>query len=151
MFMPSIVTAAVHESFFRESTLIKVSVHLPYTRHHDPHLIRNRSWILAIHKDRVFPKKPLEKKEMDFKNGVNNIQTAGHISVCTLFWFHWLFWWINLRYLFQCATRFCWWSAHFCKMVDFLSRRGWYATIIYMPPFFFAPTNCRLFRFAFTG
>ena len=32
----------------------------------------------SVHKDRIFPKNLLENKEMDFKNGVKNIQTAGY-------------------------------------------------------------------------
>ena len=40
---------------------------LPHARHHNPFLIRNRSWILAIHKDRISPKNLLENKEMVFK------------------------------------------------------------------------------------
>ena len=52
--------------------------YLPYARHHNPLLIRNRSWILTILTDRIFPKKLLENKEINFKNGVKNIQTAGY-------------------------------------------------------------------------
>ena len=48
--------------------------HIPYARHHNPLLIRKRSRILTIHKDRIFPKKLLEKKEMDLKNGAINIK-----------------------------------------------------------------------------
>ena len=44
-------------------------VHILYACHHNPLLIRNRSWILTMHKDRIFWKNLLEKKEMDFKMG----------------------------------------------------------------------------------
>ena len=47
-------------------------------RHHNPLLIRNRSWILTIHKNRIFWKNLLENKEIVFKNRVKNIQTAGY-------------------------------------------------------------------------
>ena len=33
-----------------KATLIRRSVHLPYARHYNPLLIKNRSWILTIHK-----------------------------------------------------------------------------------------------------
>ena len=51
-------------------------------------LIRNRSWILTIHKDRIFWKNLLENKEMVFKNGVKNIQAAGYNGgyICIWFW-----------------------------------------------------------------
>jgi hypothetical protein len=39
-------------------TLLK---ELPYARHHNPLLIRNRSWILTIHKARILRKKTLKK------------------------------------------------------------------------------------------
>ena len=39
---------------------------ISYTRHHNPLLIRNRSWILA----RILSKKPLEKMFLDFKKWV---------------------------------------------------------------------------------
>ena len=46
--------------------------------HHNPLLIRNRSWILTIHKARILRKKPLEKTFLDFKKWVKSIQTAGY-------------------------------------------------------------------------
>ena len=48
----------------------RVIFNLPYARHHNPFLIINRSWILTIHKDRIFWKNLLENKEIDFKNRV---------------------------------------------------------------------------------
>ena len=60
---------------------------LPYACHHNPLLIRfirNSSWTLTIHKDRIFSKKLLENKEMDFKNQAMNIQAAGYSSACTV-------------------------------------------------------------------
>ena len=57
---------------------------IPYARHHNPLLIRNRSWILAIHKDRRFWKNLLENKEMVFKKWVKNIQTPGYNGVNTI-------------------------------------------------------------------
>ena len=55
-----------------------LQIDIPYARHHNPLLITNRSWILTIHKDRIFRKNLLENKEMVFKNGVKNIQTVGY-------------------------------------------------------------------------
>ena len=52
--------------------------YLPYPRHHNPLLIRNRSWILTIHKGRIFRKKILEKKFLTFQKRVKSIQTAGY-------------------------------------------------------------------------
>ena len=60
------------------------SLHIPYSCHYNPLLITNRSWILTIRKDRVFWKKSLKNKEMDFKNGVKNVQTAGYNSERTV-------------------------------------------------------------------
>ena len=37
-----------------------------------------------MHKDRIFPKNLLENKEMDIKNGVINIQTAGYNGAHTV-------------------------------------------------------------------
>ena len=42
---------------------------IPYARHHKPLLIRSRTWIQAIHKDRIFWKNLLKNKEMVFGNG----------------------------------------------------------------------------------
>ena len=49
---------------------------IPYTRHHKPLLIRSRSWMQAIHKDRIFWRNLLKNKEMVFGNGVKNIKAA---------------------------------------------------------------------------
>ena len=57
---------------------IKRSKYLPYARHHKPLLNRSRSWIQAIHKDRIFWKNLLKNKEMVFGNGVKNIQAAAY-------------------------------------------------------------------------
>jgi hypothetical protein len=38
--------------------------------------IISRSWLQAIHKDRIFLKNLLKNKEMVFENGVKNIQAA---------------------------------------------------------------------------
>ena len=51
---------------------------------HNSLLIRNRSWILRIHKDRIFWKNLLENKEMNFKNEVKNIQAAGYNGARTV-------------------------------------------------------------------
>ena len=37
-----------------------------------------------MHKDRIFPKNLLENKEIDFKNGVKNIQTTGYTGARTV-------------------------------------------------------------------
>ena len=52
------------------------NLQLPYACHHKPLLITSRSWIQAIHKDRIFWKNLLKNKEMVFENGVKNIQVA---------------------------------------------------------------------------
>ena len=48
-------------------------------------MIRNRSWILTIHKARVLRKKPLEKTFLDFKKWVKSIKTAGCNGARTIF------------------------------------------------------------------
>ena len=45
---------------------------LQYVCHHNLLLIRNRSWILTIHKGRIFRKNVLKSKEMVYKNGLKN-------------------------------------------------------------------------------
>ena len=57
-------------------------------------MIKNRSWILTIHKDRIFRKNLLENKEIVFKNGVKNIQAASYndtrmvfVLICFVFCF----------------------------------------------------------------
>ena len=57
---------------------------IPYARHYNPLLIRNRSWILTIHKARILRKKPLEKMFLDFKKWIKSIQTAGYNGACTV-------------------------------------------------------------------
>jgi len=57
---------------------------IPYARHHNPLLIRNRSWILTIHKARILRKKPLEKTFLNFKKWVKSIQTAGYNGARTV-------------------------------------------------------------------
>ena len=57
---------------------------VPYARHHNPLLITNRSWILTIHKDKIFWKNLLENKEMVFKNRVKNIQAAAYNGFRTI-------------------------------------------------------------------
>ena len=47
--------------------------------------IITRSWILTIHKDRIFQKKLLENKEMVLKKWVKSIQTAGYNGACTIY------------------------------------------------------------------
>ena len=58
---------------------------IPYARHYNPLLIRNRSWILTIHKARILRKKPLEKTFLDFKKWVKSIQTAGYNGARTVY------------------------------------------------------------------
>ena len=60
---------------------------VPYARHHKPLLIKSRSWIQAIHKDRIFWKNLLKNKEMVFENGVKNIQAAAYDGARTVFVF----------------------------------------------------------------
>ena len=58
--------------------LLNNKFHVLYARHYNPLLIRNLSWILTIHKARIFRKKPLEKTFLDFKKWVKSIQTNGY-------------------------------------------------------------------------
>ena len=44
-------------------------VNVPYARHYIPLFIRNRSWIITIHKARIWRKKPLEKRFRTSKSG----------------------------------------------------------------------------------
>ena len=62
----SLFLAIMHSKYNRG---ISTSKYLPYTRHHKPLLITSRSWIQAIHKDRIFWKNLLKNKEMVFENG----------------------------------------------------------------------------------
>ena len=57
---------------------------IPYARHYNPLLIRNRSWILTIHKARILRKKPFEKTFLDFKKWVKSIQSAGYNGARTV-------------------------------------------------------------------
>ena len=63
---------------FASFVLLSLSLnsYIPYARHHNPLLIRNRSWILTIHKARILRKKLLEKTFLDFKKWIKSIQTA---------------------------------------------------------------------------
>ena len=67
-----------HDNKFAPTTMsISCGCHIPYARHYNPLLIRNRSWILTVHKVRILRKKLLKKCFWVFKNGVKSIQTAG--------------------------------------------------------------------------
>ena len=57
--------------------------------HHNPLLIRNRSWILTIHKERILWKNLLENKEMVFENGVSNIQATAYNGGFMVFYWNW--------------------------------------------------------------
>jgi hypothetical protein len=72
---------------------------IPYARHHNPLCIRNRSWILTIHKARILRKKPLEKTFLAFKKWVKSIQTAGYNGTRTV---------LNLRKLKSSKTEKSW-------------------------------------------
>ena len=61
-----------------------LEVQIPYARHYNPLLIRNRSWILTLHKARILRKKILEKTFLDFKKWVKSIQTAGYNGARTV-------------------------------------------------------------------
>ena len=52
--------------------------------------IISRSWLQAIHKDRIFWKNLLKNKETVFGNGVKNIQVAAYNGVRTLLWCSWI-------------------------------------------------------------
>ena len=58
---------------------------LPYARHYNPLLIRNRSWILTIYKARILRKQSIEKTFLDFKKWVKSIQTAGYNGSLTVY------------------------------------------------------------------
>ena len=58
---------------------------LPFARHHNPLLIRNRSRILTIHKGRIFWKKLLQNREIVFQNGVKRMQAAAYNDARTVF------------------------------------------------------------------
>ena len=66
-------------NLYRESAHL-LNNYIPY-----PLLIANRSWILTIHKDRIFWKNLHEKTFLTFKKRVNNIQTAGYNGARTIF------------------------------------------------------------------
>ena len=68
-------------------------MYVPYARHYNPLLIRNRSWILTIHKARILRKKPLEKTFLDIKKWVKSIQTAGCDGARTVFEVIWFLTW----------------------------------------------------------
>ena len=55
------------------------------TRHYIFLLIRNRSWILIIHKARILRKKLLNKSFLTFKKWVEKIQTAGYNGARTVY------------------------------------------------------------------
>jgi hypothetical protein len=61
-----------------------VCFYVPYAHHHNSLLIRNRSWILTVHNDKIFWKNLLENKEMVLKNGVKNIQAVGYNGTRTV-------------------------------------------------------------------
>ena len=60
--------------------VILEGINTPYVRHHNLLLITNCSWILTIHKNRIFWKNIFESKDMEFKNGAKNIQAPGYNS-----------------------------------------------------------------------
>ena len=57
--------------------------YIPYAIHQNLLLIRNRSWTLTIRTEFVW-KKLLENIEMDFKNGLKNIQVTGYNGAHTV-------------------------------------------------------------------
>ena len=68
---------ALGDSIFQK-VLVCEFCRIPYLCHYKPLLIRRRSWIQAIHKDRIFWKNLLKNKEMVLENGVKNIQAAAY-------------------------------------------------------------------------
>ena len=72
-----------HQKVHRVS-LNSILTWIPFARHYNPLLIRNRSRILTIHKDRIFWKNLLENKEMVFQNGVKSIQAAAYNGARTV-------------------------------------------------------------------
>ena len=79
-----------HKGFVSVGFLIKrpfklrLMYKVPYQRHHKLLLITSRSWIQAIHKDRIFWKNLLKNKEMVFENGLKNIQAAAYNGARTV-------------------------------------------------------------------
>ena len=63
---------------------VHLCLNILYARHHNLLLVRNRSWILTIYKDKIFQKTLLENKEMVFKKWVKSIQTAGYNGARTV-------------------------------------------------------------------
>ena len=61
-----------------------LQMYVPYARHHKLLLIASRSWIQAIHKDRIFLKNLLKNKKMVFENGLKNIQAAAYNGARTV-------------------------------------------------------------------
>ena len=86
------------------SVILFHKIKLPYARHYNPLLIRNRSWILTIHKARILRKKPLEKAFLDFKKWVKSIQTAGYNGERTVPRADWLYR-IEFNFLFTSALK----------------------------------------------
>ena len=75
----------MYQSVKEKTTLKrKNSIWVPYARHYNPLLIRNRSWILTIHKAGILRKNPLEKTFVDFKKWVKSIETVGYNVVRTV-------------------------------------------------------------------
>jgi len=80
------ITHAYRLFFILGLNKVQVTIQVPYARHHNPLLIRNRSGILTIHKGRIFGKNFLEKTFLTFEKWVKSIQTAGYNganTVCT--------------------------------------------------------------------
>ena len=75
---------------------------IPYARHHKP-LLRCRSWIQAIHKDRIFWKNLLKNQKMVFGNGVKNMQAAAYNGVRTVYNF---FLRLMITFFLHCGTIF---------------------------------------------
>jgi len=65
------------------SLIIEIFIHFPLS--YCTRAIISRSWIQAIHKDRIFWKNLLKNKEIVFENGVKNIQAAAYNSARTVF------------------------------------------------------------------
>ena len=84
----------VVDSFSNLGVLIVIDC-LPYARHYNPLLIRNRSWILTIHKAKG------HSTRMNLKNWVKSIQTAGYNGVrpvyaTPIFAYFWTSWRISI-------------------------------------------------------
>ena len=93
LFTHTFVYRSRHRSSVERTVCKKWGAKTKYriAHHYNPLLIRNRSWILTIHKARLLRKNPLEKTFLNFKKWVKSIQTASYNGAHTVFDFKIIF------------------------------------------------------------